>query len=270
MSSIPSTIADDELMAFVDGRLDAEHAARIEYQAQHDHELAATLYALRAQKQALHASLDPVLDEPIPVRLLRIHPSSHFSWSRVAAAFAWIGLGVILGAQISHEGLSSKKPFTLTRDATQDLPRFVHQAVVAYGVFAPEVRHPVELSAAEAKTLNTWLSKRLQREMQAPDLTQLGFTLMGGRLLPGETNKPAAQFMYENRQSQRITVYLRGMAEPTAETAFRFVQRGGINTFYWVERDWGYALSGELSRNHLLQIAQTLHEYLNVSLGSEV
>ena len=268
---MPATppIAEDELMAFVDGKLDAARAAHIEQRAQHDHELAATLSALRAQQQALRASLDPVLDEPIPARLLRVKPTSRFSWSRVAAAIAWIALGVILGSQFSHQTSPDKKSLAATRDTTQDLPRFVHQAVVAYGVFAPEVRHPVELSSAEAQALNSWLSTRLQREMQAPDLTQLGFSLMGGRLLPGETNKPAAQFMYEDRHGQRITMYLRGMAEPTAETAFRFVQRGDVNTFYWVEGDWGYALSGELSRNQLLQIAQAIHGYLSVKLGNQ-
>ena len=263
-------IVEDELMAFVDGKLDAARAALIEQQAQHDPELAATLSALRAQQQALRASLDPVLDEPIPARLLRVKPNSTFSWPRVAAATAWIALGVILGSQFSHQVFPDKKFFAVGRNTTQDLPRFVHQAVVAYGVFAPEVRHPVELSASEAQALNIWLSTRLQREMQAPDLTQLGFSLMGGRLLPGETNKPAAQFMYEDRHGQRITMYLRGMAEPTAETAFRFVQRAGVNTFYWVERDWGYALSGELSRNQLLQIAHAIHGYLNVKLGNQV
>ena len=269
---MPSTppIVDDELMAFMDGKLDPERVAHIEHQAQQDHALAATLSALRAQQQALRASLDPVLDEPIPARLLRVKPSASFSWSRVAAAIVWIALGVVLGSQFSHQVLPDKKSFTATRDTPQDLPRFVHQAVVAYGVFAPEVRHPVELSSAEAQALNTWLSTRLQREMQAPDLTQLGFSLMGGRLLPGETNKPAAQFMYEDHHGQRITMYLRGMAEPTAETAFRFVQRGGVNTFYWVEGDWGYALSGELSRNQLLQIAQAIHGYLSVKLGNPV
>lgn len=270
MSSARPPIVEDELMAFVDGRLDPVRAAHIEHQAQQDHELAATLSALRAQQQALRVILDPVLDEPIPARLLRIKPSSSFSWSRAAAATAWLALGVILGSQFSHQVLPDKKSLAATRDTTQDLPRFVHQAVVAYGVFAPEVRHPVELSSAEAQALNTWLSTRLQREMQAPDLTQLGFSLMGGRLLPGETNKPAAQFMYEDHQGQRITMYLRGMAEPTAETAFRFVQRGEVNTFYWVKGDWGYALSGELSRNQLLQIAQTIHGYLSVQLGNQV
>lgn len=270
MSFLPPVITEEELMAYIDGMLDAERAAHIDRQSRYDHELAATLAALRAQQRILRASLDPVLDEPIPARLLRVKPPARFAWSRIAAAMAWIALGVMLGSQFGREDSYLHKPVTPARVATPDLPRFVHQAVVAYGVFAPEVRRPVELGSAETQALNIWLSRRLQRDMQAPDLTQLGLTLMGGRLLPGETNKPAAQFMYEDRQGRRITMYLRGMAEPTAETAFRFVQQGSVNTFYWVEGDWGYALSGELSRNQLLRIAQAIHGHLSVKLRSQV
>ncbi len=269
MAFTSAPITEAELMAFIDGELDADRAQIIELQMQHDGELAATIAALRAQQQALRASLDPVLDEPIPARLLRSNTPARFSRARVAAAMVWLTLGVIVGSQLSGWSFWNDPPgLPGGRHAAHDLPRFVHQAVVAYGVFAPEEHHPVELGSADAQALNTWLSKRLQRQMQAPDLTQLGFSLVGGRLLPGETNKPAAQFMYEDRQGHRITMYLRGMAEPTAETAFRFVEQGSVNTFYWVEGDWGYALSGELSRNQLLQIAQTIHGYLSAKLGS--
>ena len=270
MAFTPAPITQDELMAFIDGELDADRAQIIELQMQHDSELAATIAALRAQQQALRASLDPVLDEPIPARLLRSNIPTRFSRARIAAALAWLTLGVLIGTQLNGYVLSLKPHVYAQHKSVNDLPRFVHQAVVAYGVFAPEVHHPVELGSANAQALNRWLSNRLQRQMQAPDLTQLGFSLVGGRLLPGETNKPAAQFMYEDRQGRRITMYLRGMAEPTAETAFRFVEQGSVNTFYWVEGDWGYALSGELSRNRLLQVAQSIHAYLSGQLGNKV
>lgn len=270
MAFTPVTIKQDELMAYVDGELDADRAQMIELQIQHEGELAATVAALRAQQQALRASLDPVLDEPIPARLLRSNTHARFSRARIAAALAWLTLGVIVGSQLSSLSFLTDQRDFARHHAAHDLPRFVHQAVVAYGVFAPEVHRPVELGSVDAQALNTWLSKRLQRQMQAPDLSQLGFSLVGGRLLPGETNKPAAQFMYEDRQGQRITMYLRGMAEPTAETAFRFAEQGPVNTFYWVEGNWGYALSGELSRSQLLQIAQTIHGYLSERLGNQV
>ena len=264
-------IPQDELMAYVDGVLDPERAQFIEQLMQQDADLMSEVLALQAQQQALRAGLDPVLDEAIPLRLLHAGKTSRYSFQRIAAGMVWMAVGLTIGALSGGYYMSQHTPQWLvqTQRAT-DLPSFVRQASVAYAVFAPEVRHPVEVSSNDAKGLNTWLSKRLQRPIQAPDLSSAGFTLMGGRLLPGETNKPAAQFMYEDQQGQRITVYLRGMAEPTAETAFRFTEQGGVNTFYWVEGDWGYALSGELSRKQLSQIAQRIHAYLSEQLGNKV
>ncbi len=67
---------------------------------------------------------------------------------------------------------------------------------------------------------------------------------MGGRLLPAETNRPAAQFMYEDRQSQRITVYLRSLAEATPETAFRFSEQGAVGTLLLGGRQLGLRING--------------------------
>lgn len=266
-----TAIPQDELMAYVDGVLDVERAQFIEQLMQHDEALLSIVLALQAQQQALRAGLDPVLDEAIPLRLLQTGKASRYSFQRIAAGIVWMTIGLTIGALSGGYYVSQHAPQFLSQTTrATDLPRFVQQASVAYAVFAPEVRHPVEVGSGDAKGLNTWLSKRLQRPIQAPDLSEAGFTLMGGRLLPGETNKPAAQFMYEDRQGQRITVYLRGMAEPTAETAFRFAEQGGVNTFYWVEGDWGYALSGELSRKQLSQIAQRIHAPLSEQLGNKV
>lgn len=266
MTTPQASISDDELMAFIDGALDPGRQRQIEQLALHDDGLAATIAALRAQRKALRDSLDSVLSEPIPQRLLQVAPPSRFALQRVAAAMAWVAVGITVGSLTSWQYLSrhdsTGAEFASIRHAP-DLPRFVHQATVAYAVFAPEVRHPVEMGSAELQALNAWLSGRLGRHMRAPDLSSLGFSLVGGRLLPAETNKPAAQFMYEDRQGQRLTVYLRGMAQPTPETAFRYVGEGEISTFYWVERNWGYALSGELSRPQLLQAARSIYDQLS-------
>lgn len=74
------------------------------------------------------------------------------------------------------------------------------RAALAHAVYAPEVRHPVEVAAVEKAHLAAWLSKRLEAEVRAPDLGGAGFALLGGRLLPGEAlsgaaSLPAAQFM---------------------------------------------------------------------------
>ncbi|MHB1175000.1 MAG: anti-sigma factor family protein [Sulfuriferula sp.] len=255
----------DDLMAYVDGQLDAQRSKQVEALVASDPQAAERVTGMRAQRQALRAHYDPVLTEPIPLRLLasRRHPNA--SSSRLAGIAASVLIGLALGSAGTWQYLShtSGSAGNIALNASgMDLPRFVHQAAVAHIAFAPDVRRPVEIYSAQEQQLVTWLSKRLGRQLKVPDLASAGFSLVGGRLLPGEVNKPAAQFMYENPAGQRITLYLRNMAQPTPETAFRFAEEDGVATFYWVDLDWGYALSGNLPRATLLSVANSVYRQL--------
>lgn len=264
MTSPGDPIKLDELMAYVDGQLDASRRRQVEELAAHDPAVAQTLVAYISQRNALRESLAGVTREPIPQRLLQLEKPARFGAIRVAAALATLAIGAGAGSfttlQMASGGDAVVATVLQQRERGADLPRFVHQAAVAHAVFTPEARRPVEVGADQEPALGAWLSKRLGRPLQAPARLPLGFALMGGRLLPGEPDKPAAQFMYENVHGQRLTVYLRGMAQPTPETAFRYGEHNGVGTFYWVDRDWGYALSGDLPRAELLQIANAVYE----------
>lgn len=255
----------DDLMAYVDGQLDAERRQQVEALIAPDPLVAERVAGMRAQRQALHAHYDPVLTEPIPLRLLASRRQTGSSLSRVASIAASVLIGLALGSAGTWQYLTRTPGMSANvalGRSELDLPRFVHQAAVAHTAYVPDVRRPVEIYSAQEQQLVTWLSKRLGRQLKVPNLASTGFSLVGGRLLPGEVNKPAAQFMYENPAGQRITLYLRGMAQPTPETAFHFAEQDGIATFYWVDLDWGYALSGDLPRATLLNVVNSVYQQL--------
>jgi anti-sigma factor RsiW len=80
---------------------------------------------------------------------------------------------------------------------------------------------------------------------------------MGGRLLPAEDG-PAAQFMYENGNGERLTLYLRtGVG---GETAFRYNEDGGIGAFFWSDEGFGYAIAAKADRDLLLRIAEIVYQ----------
>ena len=81
------------------------------------------------------------------------------------------------------------------------------RAARAHLVYAPEVRHPVEVDAKEQDHLVKWLSKRLDIALKVPVLASEGFELLGGRLLPGPEG-PVAQFMYQDASGKRLTLYV--------------------------------------------------------------
>jgi anti-sigma factor RsiW len=182
------------------------------------------------------------------MRLAR-RPAARPWLGRAAAAMAWLALGAALGWGV--------------RDAREParaiaLPR---QAVVAHAAYAPEVRHPVEVTAKEEAHLAGWLSKRLGATVRAPKLGTLGFELLGGRLLP-ESGRPGAQFMYQDASGRRLTLYVSTDVE-NRDTAFRHFSEGRLHVFYWVDRSLGYALSGELEKEEILRVARAVYEQLN-------
>ena len=78
---------------------------------------------------------------------------------------------------------------------------------------------------------------------------------MGGRLLPDQEGLPAAQFMYEDSSGRRLTLYVR-KETGLNNTSFRFYERDGFGSFYWIDRPLAYALSGRLSRDELSEPRQ--------------
>jgi anti-sigma factor RsiW len=203
-----------------------------------------------AEQNALLRSLyGPVLDEPVPAVLLAVHPSG---WRRYAAAAGIFALGLGLGWLVRGEFITPQVvPVSLAR-----------LAATAHVVYAPEVRHPVEVTANEEDHLVSWLSKRLGTTLKAPKLAQVGYELVGGRLLSGPQG-PVAQFMYQDARGQRLTLYVSRQRGEPRDTAFRFSQEDRISVFYWVDGNFGYALSGEMKRDQLLQVAEVVYKQLN-------
>ena len=99
-------------------------------------------------------------------------------------------------------------------------------AIAAHRTFSVETRHPVEVGANEEIHLVQWLSKRLGHQLIVPDLSTLGFRLMGGRLLPADSG-PAALFMYEDGKGTRLSCYYL-VTDVAGETELAASQRGKL------------------------------------------
>jgi anti-sigma factor RsiW len=243
-------VTEIELHAYLDGRLDAARCTAVESYLATNPDEAERARAYAHQKVQLHALFDSTLEEPVP-EVLRTQPMRRTANPlRYAALLAAAVIGGVLGWALRGEE---------SLIITTSLPQ---QAALAHVVYAPDVLHPVEVSAREETHLVSWLSKRLGAPLHAPHLSDAGYELVGGRLLPGEAG-PAAQFMYQDVRGNRLTLYIRTTANGNYETAFRYAQEDKVGVFYWVDGPFGYALSGELARAQLLQVAESVYRALN-------
>jgi anti-sigma factor RsiW len=247
------SVTDAELQAYVDGQLLPQRAAEVAQHLARHEEDAQRVAAYRRQNETLQAAYDPLLAEAIPARL---QPGARRHWSlplqRYAIAAALMVVSGIAGWQL-HAHVAGGRAQAI------QLPRV---AAVAHAVYSPEVRHPVEVGADQETHLVNWLSKRLGTGLKIPHLVEQGYTLVGGRLLPGDRG-PAAQFMYQDMKGQRLTLYVRVSKEAREQTAFRFAQENKVGVFYWLDGRLGYALSGETDRAELLRVADAVYRQLN-------
>jgi len=272
MSRPAPTPTDDELHAWVDGQLAAERHGAVEEAIANDPAVAAKVAAWHTQRDALRRLHGELVDEPLPAALMGAldrhlpRTARHVSWLR------WGGMAAGLLIAFAAGWLGNVQ-WSAPRGGTQlakvpAVREFVHDASVAHAVYAPEKRHPVEVAASEQQHLVQWLSRRLDRPLKVPDLSTQGYTLVGGRLLPGETGA-RAQFMFEDAAGERVTLYIGTLdanaagATAARETAFRFASEGPVPSFYWVDQGFGYALAGKLPREVLLKLATLAYRDLS-------
>lgn len=250
-------VTDAELHAWVDGQLSPERAVSVALWLQHHPEDAQRVQDWQVQRTALQGLQRGMLDEPVPLALARAaRPPRRAIWPRALAASVLLALGFAGG----WWGDTSRDPAAHLTTAT---PGFVQEARVAHAVYLPEKRHPVEVGATEQAHLIQWLSKRLGTPLTAPVLQEQGFSLIGGRLLPGQNSEARAMFMYESAAGERVTLHVSALGEQAGRDAtFQFTRVGETETFYWIDRHMGYALSGNMPRERLAVLADATHRQL--------
>ena len=253
-------INEADLQAYADGWLPEERRKAVEAWLATRPEESERIAADRRIADEVRAAYDSMLSEPVPSRLTQA-ASRRPQWRRVAAVAGWIALGIAIGAPAGWQA----RPERTVTQVVPDTSLIARRAAIAHATYSPEVRHPVEVGADDEKHLGTWLSKRLGVKVRAPKLEEAGMSLVGGRLLPGESG-PVAQFMYQSQNGRRLTLYVRTEASHNRETAFRYARENNVGVFYWIDRECGYALaSADLSKEELLRLANIVYKQLESS-----
>ena len=248
-------IGEDDLNAFVDGRLAPERHALVGRFLADNSSLGERVAADIAARNGLRESLQFKAAEPIPARLRIANLAverrrAPRRWLQVAAAIVLVALGGI-GGWFAHGR------FGATSIAQGEAP-IAAEALRAHRLYTVETVHPVEVAAAQEAHLVQWLSRRVGKPLVAPNLNPQGYRLIGGRLLPAG-HEAAALFMYENAGGGRLTLYTR-LGGSEQQTAFRFETQDGVSAFSWIDNGLSYVVSAKVDRAELLPIAETIYK----------
>jgi anti-sigma factor RsiW len=257
VTDLPGPVGDDELMAYVDGRLSPDRAKAVaSYLAAHP-EIRERLSQYADQRQGLLAAFGERGAGPIPTRLRLTRLIAERQrrrrrrFAEIAAAICLIALGGVGGWTARDLMFPQASPGSALAAGA-----IMADALAAHRTFAVEVRHPVEVDAAQEAHLVQWLSKRLGRPLVVPDLSATGYHLMGGRLLPAGS-EPAAQLMYENGTGDRLTVYVR---PGVAGEASSYQHDKNVGAFYRADEGLGCVIVGDADRGALSRAAERVYE----------
>lgn len=246
-------VLEADIHRYVDGVLDAKGRERVEAALRRNDELRRCVEEYVSQRKGLRilfAAVDAELRAPIPAMNMRAIVAPRFAGAPHAAFGA---LMLLLGAAggwsgaLVVTGRDSDARYAVAPDPVAD------EGFRAHRVFVVDRRHPVEVGRGEEAHLAMWLSNRMDRDISAPDFTTAGLDLVGGRLLPSSAG-PSAQFMYERRTGERVTLYVRyGDARPRGGVR---ASNGDLNAVIWSQRDLNYAIIGAVDTSELAALSR--------------
>jgi anti-sigma factor RsiW len=252
MSGSELPITEEDLHGFVDGQLAPPRRAEVQRYLDANPQEARRVAAWSVQREALRDALAPYAAAPLPPELIlsrlieaRLRPRRRV-WLTAASVLLALAVGGATGWMV-------RVPTGPTRTALA-MSLLEQQGLASHVVYAADVRHPIEVSAAERDHLAQWLSNRLSRGVSPPALDALGYRLIGGRLLATEHGGAAALFMYENAHGQRLSLVLRPMARDLRATRAD-MREGAVNGCAWISDGIGYAVVASLPDDELDLVA---------------
>ena len=151
-------------------------------------------------------------------------------------------------------------------DAPQEERAFASRAVETHQTFLTDLTRPVEMTAADEPRLLRWIQHSLSSPLRIPNLQRQGWTLIGGRVVPGQ-HGPAAFLVYGNG-SDKMGLYI-ARALSLQGVGPKVVDSEGIdsaNVAYWTEGSFSYALTTSRTVEWLDRNVETLHEAISVQL----
>lgn len=246
-------IDERDLHAYVDGLLDDHCAAKVESYLKRHPEKAAEAQDFIEYNKLLRKAYEHEADGDVPQRLLSVlnRPVTNM-WPALGKVAAIIVL-CALSAGAGWMGAYSGGGVISEEDGM--VHNFLHQ--IAMNNESPFEAIPVQkLGINKGKQTDplNWLTQKVALEMQAPDLTQAGYTLKRRRLVK-RGSQEFVELKYTNSSRDAINIYVKARWETEAPT-IEFAKKDNQSIAYWKEGPLIYALSGKLERNRAEKIAK--------------
>ncbi len=259
--------SDVDLNAYVDNQISTERREVIAAYLKTAPADAARVDAWRRQNEAIRTVFAGTAAEPVPVWLtigqltsnrdktvtlqkawtdkraarsgLKPHASS---LRQVMLILATALLAFAAGSVVRWNSLSASDltGWWAPSSARAEVMRsFSRRALDAHATYSLDSDRPVEAVDLPEGALSRWFKHHLAFPVRIPDLERLGWTLRGGRIVPGDIG-PAALLVYENAGGERLSLYTGRVANPSlVDTAYQIMPD---QTMMWMDGPIGFGI----------------------------
>jgi anti-sigma factor RsiW len=132
-------------------------------------------------------------------------------------------------------------------------------AVSAYAFYGGHQGFPIEFPPDRSDELATWISRSFSTEFAPPDLEDLGYRYLGGRLLPGATSKIGA-FMFQNADDEQVVVFF-WPTEAPPQDVIKVSHQRDLETRFWFGEGFGFAVIGGGSTSDIQEVAEAVFSF---------
>ena len=247
-----ATIRDEDLHAFIDGELAGEERARVETAANTDPELSRRVSQFRADKARLVSLYGGGLTEPLPrawvaqieeATARKPMPRSAWAVLALAASFVLVLSGTIVWRQfaaVPHDDVVADALAARTLEAKPD-----------YVV-------PVS-TGSEAQAESTVMAKSLDTRVKAPDLSRMGYRLVGIEVYSAPA--PSFDLRYVDANGRAVTLYIR---RSPGSTRFDILQLKGLKVCVWQDNVISTVVTGAMSAGEMERLASLAYSGLTL------
>jgi len=193
------------------------------------------------------------LDEPVPSALFDVIVSDKVT--RLVKAVK-IGLLLLAGFLIAIAIGHVSEEHLNENIETVNLQQL---AVSSHATFATDAIYPVHVTGDDIYHLMRWISYRLGKHVKIKQLDSIGYTLLGGNLIP-DGNTASASIVYENQHKKRTTLFVRKSHHIEKSQAPQQGQQGEFNWLSWESGQGQQVIVSELDHEELLKMFKALQD----------
>ncbi|MCS3390608.1 anti-sigma factor [Burkholderia thailandensis] len=244
---------EQDLHAYVDGRLDADARVAVERWLALHPARAEQVRRWRQDAQQLRAALDsaamPAATATLDPAALRARRTER-ARARLAVAASFV-LCVALGAMGGWQahGWSSAPAAPMS------------DAVAAYKLMVVDRSARVDVVQKQPGELQAWVAREIGAPVRLPDLSGAGFAPVGGRLFATERGA-AAMVLYEDAAGRTLSFYIRPPESANRLLAAGERADGALLARYGSVRGFNYAVVGRADSVGEAAVARALDEQI--------